>query len=69
MILKDIFEDDDSERDLRDITPETAGELFSIFELQPVECDRNSNGLVSGPELKCLNKIWKYFIPNDRLFS
>ena len=49
MMLRDIFEDRDSERELHEITPVTAVELFGIFELKPVKCDKNGDGWVRGP--------------------
>ena len=29
------------------------------------KCDKNGDGVVSGLELKCFNKIWKYYIPGN----
>ena len=43
----------------------TANQIFGIFGLKDPDCDSNDDGYLVGLELKCLNKIWKYYIPDD----
>jgi hypothetical protein len=63
--MEDLFQDNDSKRVLTSIDPQTANEIFAIFNLKPPLCDKDHNGVVEGKELKCFNKIWKYYIPGD----
>lgn len=62
-IRNDLNTDDDSKRTLKSIDTASANQLFSIFGLKDPGCDKNNNGQVDGDELKCLGKIWKYFVP------
>lgn len=65
MLISDLFEDDDGDRVLTSIDVVSANEIFKIFNIKPPICDKDGNGIVKGLELKCFNKIWKYYIPND----
>ncbi len=41
----------------------TANQIFGIFDLEDPECDQSGDGFLTGLELKCLNKLWKYYVP------
>lgn len=32
------------------------------------KCDLNGDGIISGHELKCFNKIWRYYIPGNEYY-
>jgi hypothetical protein len=68
LLLNDIFTDDDAERSLTEIDATSASEVFIIFNLKPPVCDKNGDGVVKDIELKCFNKIWKYYLPNDEYY-
>jgi hypothetical protein len=63
--LEDLFQDEDSKRVLTSIDRQSANEIFGIFNLKPPVCDKNNNGVIEERELKCFNKIWKYYIPGE----
>jgi hypothetical protein len=65
MLLADLFQDSDSKRILTEIDPQSCQEIFKIFNLKTPICDKDKNGVIKGTELKCFNKIWKYYIPGD----
>jgi hypothetical protein len=54
---------DDSKRTLKEIDTASANQIFSIFGVKDPGCDKNNDGIIKGDELKCLGKIWKYFVP------
>lgn len=60
----DLEEPDAKKRTLEALDTATANQVFSLFGLQDPGCDKSGNGLIEGDELKCLNKIWKYFVPS-----
>lgn len=68
LLLNDIFTDDDAERSLKEIDVTSASEIFAIFNLKAPVCDKNGDGVVKDIELKCFNKIWKYYLPNDEYY-
>lgn len=43
----------------------TVNQIFGIFQLSDPGCDSNQDGYVIDEELKCLNKIWKYYVIPD----
>jgi len=59
----DLKQADDSKRTLTAIDTLTVGQIWSLFGLRDPGCDLNKDGYVSGDELKCLNKLWKYYVP------
>lgn len=67
-LLDDLFQDDDSKRVLTSIPVPASREIFAIFNLHPPLCDKDNDGVLSGPELKCFNKIWRYYIPGNEFY-
>lgn len=65
LLLADIFTDKDKNRKLKEIDIKSAQEIFKIFNLKMPNCDINGDGIVSEHELKCFNKIWRYYIPGN----
>lgn len=57
--------ENDKERKLKQISPQSAEELFKIFGLKGIVCDKNNDGVIIKEELQCLNYIWKYYVPED----
>lgn len=49
----------------------TVNQIFSMLSISDPNCDRNGDGWISGSELKCLNKIWKFYVPksNSRIID
>ena len=41
----------------------TANQIFSLLQIKDPGCDKNQDKVLSHSELKCLNKIWKYYLP------
>ena len=64
-LLADLFQENDGKRNLKSIDTTSAQQIFAIFNLKAPQCDKDRNGAIEGRELKCFNKIWKYFIPDD----
>lgn len=60
---------DDSKRTLKSIDTASVNQIFSLFKIQDPGCDKDSNGLVEGDELKCLGKLWKYYLPKWFTFN
>ncbi len=59
----DLNEADDKKRTLNSIDSISVNQIFSYFGLKDPGCDADNNGVVEKDELKCLNKIWKYYVP------
>jgi hypothetical protein len=59
----DLEQTDDKKRTLKALDNATANQIFSLFGLKDPGCDKNNNGSVEGDELKCLGKLWKYYVP------
>ena len=59
----DLNEADDSKRKLKELTPLSANQLFSVLGLDDPDCDANDDGVIKGDELKCLNFAWKAYLP------
>ena len=59
----DLEQEDDDERDLREIDPTTASQIFGILKVHDPQCDENGDGRIKGDELKCLNFAWKAYLP------
>ena len=62
----DLNEGDDSKRSLKEIDAVSAQQLFAIFKIANPNCDANGDNNINGDELKCLNIIWKSFVPADK---
>lgn len=61
-ILKsDLNQQDDSKRGLKEIDEASAGQLFKLFNIKN-QCTY-VKGFLSGENLKCLNNIWKTYVP------
>ena len=59
----DLNQSDDSKRTLKVVTVGEAADIFAVFGMRmPDDCDQNNDGLVSGAELTCFNKIWQSFV-------
>ena len=63
-LKNDLNEPDDSNRKLKSIEALTANQIFGILKIKDPKCDQNGDGFVKGDELKCLNVIWKTFLPH-----
>ena len=48
---------------MKEISLTSVGEIFKHFGLKTPDCDKNKNSKVDGDELKCLGKLWKYYVP------
>jgi hypothetical protein len=59
-----LEQSDPKKRTFEVIDTATVNQIFSLFGLKDPGCDKNNNGTVEGDELKCLNKIWIYYVPN-----
>lgn len=60
----DLNNNKDSDRKLKEISVANAGQIFKSLGLPNPNCkDDNGNGVLSGDELKCLNFIWKAYLP------
>ena len=59
----DLEQSDASKMSLKEIDVGSVSQIFSKFGLKDPSCDKDGNGKVSGDELKCLGKLWKYFLP------
>jgi len=59
----DLNEVEEKKRKLVSIDSTTVSQIFLLFGLKDPGCDTNKDGIVSGDELKCLNKLWKYYVP------
>ena len=64
-LKKDLQEPDNDKRTMTEIDTKSANEIFQIFDLKYPNCDKSDDGFLRGFQLKCLNKIWKYYVPND----
>ena len=64
-LKEDLLEDDDSKRKMKSLDAVTANQIFKIFGVDDPNCDESGDGKLTGLELRCLNKIWKYYIPNE----
>lgn len=63
LLKDDIAQTDDSKRTMTTIDSTTVNQIYSCFELKDPSGDANNDGILSGDELKSLNKIWQYFLP------
>lgn len=63
-LKNDLNEPDDSNRKLKSIEALTANQIFGILRIKDPKCDKNGDGFVKGDELKCLNIIWKAYLPH-----
>jgi hypothetical protein len=59
----DLQQQNDKKRAMNGIDIVTVNQLFSLFRLKDPGCDKDNNGMIEKEELKCLNKIWKYYVP------
>eukprot|EP00178_Gracilaria_changii_P004683 TRINITY_DN17638_c0_g1_i1.p1 TRINITY_DN17638_c0_g1~~TRINITY_DN17638_c0_g1_i1.p1 ORF type:complete len:121 (+),score=17.07 TRINITY_DN17638_c0_g1_i1:11-373(+) len=59
----DLEQTDKTKLALKEIDNGTVSQIFSKFGLKDPSCDKDGNGKVSGDELKCLGKLWKYYLP------
>jgi hypothetical protein len=59
----DLNEADDKKRKLVSIDVATVAQIWTLFGLKDPNCDTNKDGQIAGDELKCLNKLWKYYVP------
>ena len=52
---------------LKEIDMQSVNQLFTLFNINvPENCDANGDGKLFGSdELKCLNMIWKAYLPPD----
>lgn len=48
LLLADLFQDNDKKRVLRSIDPQSAKEIFYIFNLKAPICDKDGNGVIEG---------------------
>ena len=61
----DLLETDDSKRKLKSIDNLSASQLFTILKIKNPGCDANNDKVIDGEELKCLNIIWKSYVPTN----
>ena len=62
-LREDLEQPDDSKRKIKSVTTGEAEEIFAVFGMRMENtCDANKDGMVSGEELKCFNKIWQSFV-------
>ena len=59
----DLLEPNDSKRKLKSIDSLSASQLFTILKIKDPGCDANNDKVIEGDELKCLNIIWKSYVP------
>lgn len=59
----DLGQTDDKKRTLTSIDVLSANQIFSLFGLNDPGCDKDNNGFIEKDELKCLNRLWKCYIP------
>ena len=63
---KDLNENDNSHRKLISIDAVSAQQLFALLGMNNPGCDADGDNYISGDaELKCLNIIWKSYVPPD----
>lgn len=62
-LREDLGNVDSSKHKLKDIDVASVAQIFTYFGLKDPNCDTNKNGKIDGDELKCLNKIWRYYLP------
>lgn len=63
-LKSDLNTDDDGERKLMQISAQTASQIFEILQIKDPHCDTDHNGVIKGDEVKCLNIIWKAYLPH-----
>ena len=66
LLKNDLQKTDKSSYEMKSIDSLTANQIFGIFDLEDPVCDENHDGILSELELKCLNKIWQYYVPKDK---
>ncbi len=44
----------------------SVAQIFTAFGVKTPDCDADKNGKIEKDELKCLGKLWKYYVPKNK---
>ena len=44
----------------------SVAQIFTAFGVKTPDCDTDKNGKIEKDELKCLGKLWKYYVPKNK---
>ena len=64
LLRSDLNTDNDDDRKMKSISAESASQIFQFLKIKDPRCDHNHDGMIKGDELKCLNIIWKTYLPH-----